>query len=236
MTETSHLNLPLLAPAQAQKHVTVNEALTRLDAMVQLRLISTSATTPPLSNVEGDCYALPTGAVNEWAGQSGKIAVFTNNGWDFVNPKRGWRAMVLDQGQMALFDGVAWRGGGLSLTPGGAGMAFKSLEASVPITAGNLITTAPLIPEKSIVFGVTGLVSAEITGTLSSWSLGVSGDPQRYGNGIGLGVNAAINGPGTPSVYWADTSLELSATGGDFAGGTVLLVLHCAELSLPDWL
>ena len=32
MTDTSQLGLPLLEPAQAQKHVTVNEALVRLDA------------------------------------------------------------------------------------------------------------------------------------------------------------------------------------------------------------
>lgn len=236
MTETSHLGLPLLAPAQAQKHVTVNEALTRLDAMVQLRLISTSLATPPSSAVEGDCYGVPMGAVNDWAGREGQLACFTNNGWDFVAPKRGWRAMVLDQGHMALFDGTAWRGGGLSLTPGGAGMAFKSVELVVPITAGPTVTTSPVIPEKSIVFGVTGIVTSAITGTLGSWSLGVAGDPQLYGNGIGLGVNAAINGPGTPSVYWADTSLELTADAGDFAGGAVLLALHYAQLSLPDWL
>ena len=72
MTETSHLGLPLLAPAQAQKHVTVNEALTRLDAMVQLRVISTSLATPPSSAIEGDCYGVPVGAVNDWAGRDGE--------------------------------------------------------------------------------------------------------------------------------------------------------------------
>ncbi len=35
MTDTTRLGLPLLAPAQAQKHVTVNEALGRLDAVVR---------------------------------------------------------------------------------------------------------------------------------------------------------------------------------------------------------
>ena len=35
MTDTANLLLPLLQAAQAQKHVTVNEALLRLDALVQ---------------------------------------------------------------------------------------------------------------------------------------------------------------------------------------------------------
>ena len=36
MSDTANLNLPCLEPAQAQKHVTLNEALTALDALVQL--------------------------------------------------------------------------------------------------------------------------------------------------------------------------------------------------------
>ena len=46
MTDTSNLTLPLLAAAQAQKHVTVNEALQRLDGVVQLTLRSRSEATP----------------------------------------------------------------------------------------------------------------------------------------------------------------------------------------------
>ena len=36
MSETSQLKLPLLQTAQAQKHVTVNEALALLDQLVQM--------------------------------------------------------------------------------------------------------------------------------------------------------------------------------------------------------
>ena len=36
MAKTAQLDLPLVMPAQAQKHVTVNEALARLDAAAQL--------------------------------------------------------------------------------------------------------------------------------------------------------------------------------------------------------
>ena len=47
MGETANLGLPLLQPAQAQKHVTVNEALVRLDAALHLSLLSISTATPP---------------------------------------------------------------------------------------------------------------------------------------------------------------------------------------------
>ena len=56
-------------PAQAQKHVTVNEALARLDAAAQLRVISFAETTPPASAVDGAGYLVPAGATGAWAGQ-----------------------------------------------------------------------------------------------------------------------------------------------------------------------
>ena len=48
MPDTSpNLALPYLLPAQAQKHVTHNEALQRLDAVTQLVVEAFGATTPP---------------------------------------------------------------------------------------------------------------------------------------------------------------------------------------------
>lgn len=91
MTETANLMLPLVQPAQAQKHVTVNEALVRLDGMAQLVLISSSETTPPAAAPDGSCYGVPSGAVNAWAGQEGAVAVASNGGWVFVPARRGWR-------------------------------------------------------------------------------------------------------------------------------------------------
>ena len=52
MTESSpRLALPYLQPSQAQKHVTHNEALLRLDAIVQLALEAMGAEVPPMEPV-----------------------------------------------------------------------------------------------------------------------------------------------------------------------------------------
>ena len=48
--------LPLIDAAQAQKHVTHNEALRLLDALVQLAVESRTLTAPPGSPAEGACY------------------------------------------------------------------------------------------------------------------------------------------------------------------------------------
>jgi hypothetical protein len=47
MSETTHLLLPYLAAAQAQKHVTHNEALRLLDGLVQLAVLDRTAPRPP---------------------------------------------------------------------------------------------------------------------------------------------------------------------------------------------
>jgi len=48
MSDTStHLGLPYLLAAQAQKHVTHNEALRLLDAIVQLSVLERTRTAPP---------------------------------------------------------------------------------------------------------------------------------------------------------------------------------------------
>jgi hypothetical protein len=52
MTATPRLSLPLLAAGQAQKHVTHNDALTRLDGLIHLAVASRSETTPPGSPTE----------------------------------------------------------------------------------------------------------------------------------------------------------------------------------------
>ena len=55
---TARLGLPLLAPSQAQKHVTHNEALLRLDGVTQLVLTEVGTEVPPLLPELGATYAL----------------------------------------------------------------------------------------------------------------------------------------------------------------------------------
>ena len=63
MSNSANLALPMLQAAQAQKHVTVNEALTILDGAVQLILQATDQTVPPTTPNDGDCYGVPAGAI-----------------------------------------------------------------------------------------------------------------------------------------------------------------------------
>lgn len=227
MTETSQLGLPLLQPAQAQKHVTVNEALVRLDGLAQLQLQSTSVATPPPLADDGLCYGVPVGAVNEWAGQDGMVAIASNGGWVFVPPKLGWRAWVVDTGVQALFDGLIWSGAAIAVSPNRAAATFSVVEFDHVLGAESVSTTLVDIPQYAMIFSVTGRVRTAITGTLSSFDIGVASSSNRYGGGIGLAQGSWFVGiTGQPVTYYSAEPLTLTANGGDFAGGEVRLVLQ----------
>ncbi len=234
MTDTSQLHLPLLQPAQAQKHVTVNEALVRLDGLVQLVMQSRSIATPPANAPDGTVYMLPSGAVNGWAGQDGKLAIASNGGWVFLAPQAGWRGYVADEALRVFHDGAVWQPEGSPQSANGAKTEARIIEADHVIVPGATSTTALLIPQYASVTAVTGRILADITGTLADWSLGVSADPQRYASGLGLAAGSWVVGmSGSPLTYYADTPLLLTANGGDFAGGTVRLAIHYDAIIPP---
>jgi len=104
MTDTSpRLALPYLQASQAQKHVTMNDALRQLDALVQMGVEEIGANTPPSSGGDGLLYALGTDAQGDWTGQDGLIAQRRGTGWAFVAPQDGWRVWDRQTGQVHLF-------------------------------------------------------------------------------------------------------------------------------------
>lgn len=107
MDETStNLTLPYLQAAQAQKHVTHNAALERLDLIVQLVLQSFAETSPPAAPAEGQVWAVGAGATGAWSGEDGALAAWSNGGWLFVAPKPGWSGVVATE--LRLWTGSAW--------------------------------------------------------------------------------------------------------------------------------
>lgn len=233
MTETAQLGLPLVQPAQAQKHVPVNEAFARLDALTHLVVLTVGAATPPPS-AEGHVHHVGVGATGDWAGQDGTLAIFVNGGWAFVAPKVGWRAYRADLGEMAVYDGADWAAGAGSVSPNGAGFVHRSVEIDHAVSAGATSTVSGALPANSIVYGITGRVLATIGGA-ATFEIGVSGSSNRYGSGIGVTAGAWARGiTGNPLAYYADTDVILTATGGAFDGsGSVRLAVHFAELTLP---
>lgn len=108
MPASPNLSLPYIQPSQAQKHVTHNEGMRRLDAVVQLSVLSATTAVPPAAPDGGARYILPSGASGVWSGQSRKLAVFEENQWAFYDARPGWIAWAEDAKELVAFDGTNW--------------------------------------------------------------------------------------------------------------------------------
>lgn len=128
MDQTPNLGLPYILPSQAQKHVTHNEALRLIDAVVHLNVKSRVQTGAPDAPAEGDRYIVASPATGQWAGRDGALAAFVDGGWLFVVPATGWLAYVADEAKLTVFDGTAWAG--VSSLPDSLTLAMLGVQAT----------------------------------------------------------------------------------------------------------
>ena len=105
---TPKLDLPYIAPAQAQKHVTHNEAIRALDALVQLS-VTGIADSPAENPEEGERYIVGDNPTGVFDGQAQNIAAFQDNAWSFFTPQNGWRAYEQSQESLLVFTGTEWQ-------------------------------------------------------------------------------------------------------------------------------
>lgn len=232
MDETRHFALPLLAAGQAQKHVTVNEALARLDALAAGLAESATLGTPPPAPAEGDVYIVPEGGEAAWAVPAGTICIRSNGGWVHAAPRPGHRLWVRDNAAALEHDGAAWR-------PAGTAPALMGHSALHAITLDHDLAgggvTALVIPDKAVVFGVTGRVLDAMTGPgLTGWRLGTPDASGRYGSGYGLVAGSWAQGvTGSPLAYYGDTALLIEGEGGTVTAGRLRLCIHALILTPP---
>jgi hypothetical protein len=106
--DTSRLGLPLIAAAQAQKHVTHNEALLALDALVQLSCLDRDLAAPPPTPADGATFIVGPAPTGAWVGRASQVAVWRDGVWRFTTPASGFVAYVVDEAALCLFDGAGW--------------------------------------------------------------------------------------------------------------------------------
>ncbi len=139
------LNLPLIQPSQAQKHVTHNEALVQLDALVQLSVESRSRDVPPPDPLPGARYVVGPGAGEIWAGHADAVAVWDGTAWRYHVPRTGWQAWIRDEAIMAVYDGNGWvdlSGGGQNLAGVGINTSYDATNPLAVSGAATLLTHA----------------------------------------------------------------------------------------------
>jgi len=105
---TARLGLPIMAPAQAQKHVTHNEALLLLDGATQLVLNGIDTETPPATPTSGETHHVGPNPNGAWSLKTGAIAQWQGDQWVFQAPQNGWRAWDVAGDQLVVYGPSGW--------------------------------------------------------------------------------------------------------------------------------
>lgn len=140
MDETPNLGLPYIMAAQSQKHVTHNEAIRALDAIVQLSVLDRDLSAPPGSPAEGARFIVAASPTGAWSGHAGSIAAWQDGAWMFYAPLEGWIAWVADEDVAVVWSGSAWT----ALTTGGGGGSgdFSTLGINTTADATNRLSVS----------------------------------------------------------------------------------------------
>lgn len=219
MSSTGRLGLPYIITSQAQKEVTHNEALNRLDAFVT-PVVADIADAPPGSPTLGDLYIVGTSPSGDFTGHENELAQYLTGGWVFYTPFKWMDAVVESLDSRMAYDGSGWVSFGLIMKDTGEYLRIQSWQEDVDLSSDTQTTNT--IPNRATVLAVNTRVITEITGTVTTFGTGVSGDTSRYGNGIGTAQDSTNTGiTFNPIGYYADTPVLLTPDSGSFSTGVV---------------
>jgi len=205
---TTNLLLPYILAAQAQKHVTHNEALRLLDGLVQLSVLDRDLTAPPGSPADGDRYIVASGGTGDWVGWDLNVALFTDGSWLRLPPRAGWRAWVEDEGLLLVYDGEGWIG----TTPASLqNLALLGLgttaDAANPFSAK---LNAALWTAKTVAEGGTG-------------DLFYTMNKEAAGDDLGLTLQSGFVTKALVGLFGSDSfRLAVSADGSTFLDGLIV--------------
>lgn len=107
MTTTTQLGLTHYVAGQGSGHVTLNDWLNKIDAVIQLS-VKDVLNTPAGTEVEGDRLLVGTSGSGAFSGYSNRIAIRLNSAWVFLTPKEGWTTYVDDDNVFMKYTGSAW--------------------------------------------------------------------------------------------------------------------------------
>lgn len=224
--DTPLLGLPLILAAQAQKHVTHNEALRLLDILVQLVVLDRDLTAPPAVPVEGARYIVAPNPTDAWTGQAGRIAAFWGGTWVFIQPRDGWSARVIDEDiTLTRIDGIWTRSDsmpettaqlGIGTTPDTTNRLSVVSPASLFSHAGSdhrmVLNKATPADTASILLqaGFSGRAEIGLAGS-NDLSVKVSADGASFLTGLSVQANGTVTVPQNLAVG-GDTTLSGSTT------------------------
>lgn len=216
MNASTRLSLPYLLASQSQKHVTVNEGLRKLDAIVQLSAVSATITSQPDTPGDGDVYILPPGKTGSaWGSMSNAaLAYYVDGAWMQLSPREGWLAWVADEEVFAVYTSGAWEE--LTTSGGGGGgrevltadrtyyVSTSGSDSNNGLTAGAPLATI----QKAYDTIVQDLDTAGFTTTIQLADGTYTNNPLNIASSWSGGGPIIVRGnPSTPAnVVWSQTA------------------------------
>ena len=232
---TAYLRAPLIAEAQAQPHVTANNATALADLARPRLALSASTATPPGSPAEGAAYILPPGATG-WTSADGidpgpgDIAIRWAGAWHKITPAIGWTWTVADRGAAFTFTAAGWRPGSVA-GPLGSSLGLVVAEIALDLS-GASVSAVDLLPSRAVVVGVSSWVVSTITGA-PSYSVGLAGEVGKFGAGLGVAVDSSNIGVVVPFPTYAPADVIVSSDGSGFTAGRVVLSVSALVPGVP---
>jgi hypothetical protein len=210
MATTNHLGITLVEQSQSQKEVTVNQAFTRLDALLNTGAKSKNTNTPPGSPVTGDLYIVGASPTGVWSGQAGKLAYFDQI-WRFILPNEGISLWVNDENLIYSYDGATWvasilgetntasnlgSGNGVFSAKVGTDLRFKSLVAGSGVAISNTSNDITIASANDLAaveaLSSTGIVVRTATDTWTTRTI-TAGAGISIASGNGVSANPIIS-------------------------------------------
>lgn len=143
--DTVRLALPLLAAGQSQKELWHNEALARVDQLLQASVAAWDVDTPPAAPAAGESWIVGADPSGAWTGHAGAIATWTDAGWRFAAPTEGCTAWSAADGAAVRCVAGQWRLDPVrsaALTFGGQQVVGARLAAIADPDGGPIIDSA----------------------------------------------------------------------------------------------
>ena len=105
---TTNFGLPLIQTGQAQKDVTHNDALSRIDRLLGSRVESRTTTTPPAAPSVGAAWIVPVSADGIWAGHESAFAEWDGSAWQYSNLPLGFICWIVDEAILCARTDFGW--------------------------------------------------------------------------------------------------------------------------------
>lgn len=250
MSDTSpRLSLPFLQPAQAQKHVTHNTALERLDFLVQLSAQALEVGTPPTDPDPGEIFGIGAGAGGAWAGHDGEIACWCNGDWLYFIPFEGLRVWDRDAGVLKVWTAGGWtmpatyqnlEGVGVNATSDAVNRLAVAAQASLLSHEGGghhlKINKAGMTDTAALIFQSdwSGRAEMGLAGS-DDFAIRVSADGTAWQDALRVDRgNGAVSLPGALSVEGAIGGAAVTQSATDTTSGRVLTVGAGYLLDIPN--